>query len=256
MARRRPDQRVAHLLQLGRSPDEGGHAAARRQAGLLEPVEPVAPSARRPDEADGHQREPPLEGPGGGGAHQDRVPLGSRHQRLEHDIRLGRRRQIDHRALDRLSHETLARMNRDLRADAMGRADSRALDRLAHRNRRMRRPSRGVLDRLESESGNQAQRAERFDAATEALGLFDEDLRCPADLRSGVTFRRGDEGGPQERELPSLPGSRAPWRSRASVRHRVRTRAGHRRSRGGGRRPTPGEAELLDAIPEGAARHL
>src|SRR5262245_2352072 len=73
----------------------------------------------------------------------------------------------------------------------------------------MRRPSRGVLDGLESEGGDQAQRAHCLDAATEALDLFDEDLNRPADLHSRVAFRRGDEAGPQERELPSLPGPRA-----------------------------------------------
>ncbi len=46
VARLGPGQRVAHLLQLGLPADEGRHGAARRQAGLLEPVEPIARSSR------------------------------------------------------------------------------------------------------------------------------------------------------------------------------------------------------------------
>ncbi len=82
-------------------------------------------------------------------------------------------------------------MDRDLHADALDIGGPRPLGGLPYRDRRVRGPARGVLDRVEPEGRHDPQRAALVDTAAEALGLLHQDQQRQGDLGRGVG---SDEG--------------------------------------------------------------
>ena len=227
VAGRGPGQDVAHCSSSDSRPTSGRHGAARRQARALEPLEPVGRSARSLGGADRHQLEPSLEGPGGGGAHRGSCPA---RRPLTKVSSTAYARHVAATSITRASPVCPTRprlawiaIRMPTRSDI---GEPRALGGLPHRDRGVGRPPRGVLDRLEPEGRDHPQRAQRLDAAAEALRLLDEHLEGRGDLGPERHRPRRHEGGPQERELAPFPGRRAPHRSRARRRRPLRNRAG------------------------------
>ena len=256
-----PGQRVAQLLQLGTPPDQRRHGTARRQARALEPFEPIARPTPRVDGADGHELEPSLERPARrrrspGSCPARRPPPGASSAAYAWHVAatsITRRLPRCARRGPELAWIAISR------ADALGGGGPRALGGLPHRDRRRGPPAAGHprsarARRPRPPPAGRAPRRGRRSSPPSRRGP-----RGPG-RSSGPTSRSGG-GTRMARRNASWRRSQAgalPHRTRAGMGASARaSSAGHAAvaARADDGRAPP-ESELLDPVPERAARDL
>ena len=107
------------------------------------------------------------------------------------------------RAGDPADHR-LGRVHPDRHLDRFAVETLRVLRRLLHGHRRESRAHRRVFHRVQTERGDDARRAQLFDAAAEALDLFDQHLEPVSDIGDKIGGRLRERGA-EQRDVPPFP---------------------------------------------------
>ena len=201
----RNGEAIAQELELVAAAGEHGEPAARLEAAALDTLEPVRPRRRLQPVRGEDEREPPVEERGRRFGDDRSVGLGALEEPFQGIPGAALALELEPDLAPGVPDQKLRHVDAHAHGDPgrLGRAV--ALDRLADRDRGVRRPAGGVLDRLEAEARHDAGGAEVLNPAAEAPRLLDQRLDEPARVQPVVLGLGAVDDGSKERHAALLP---------------------------------------------------